>query len=93
MSAIMPDALADRLSRIKSMSAKELGFDDRDHLSFGDHVVEFDQNCLDFPGYCRCHRDFHFHRFDESNLVAVADTQLRLLPQARTRGRRLQSQS
>ena len=32
--------------------AKWLGFDDRDHLSFSDHVVEFDQNCLDFTGYC-----------------------------------------
>src|SRR4051794_26561154 len=49
------------------------GFDDCDDLSFGDHVVELDQNCLDFPSYCRGYRDFHFHRFDESNLVAVTD--------------------
>src|SRR5215218_3914743 len=47
------------------------GFDNRDDLAFSDDVVELDQNCLDFPGNCRCYRDFHFHRFDESNLVAV----------------------
>src|ERR1044072_5546668 len=50
-----------------------LGLDDRDDLSFSDHVVELDQNSLDFPGFCRCHRNFHLHRCDESNLVAVAD--------------------
>ena len=36
--------LPDRLSRIKSMSRATLGFDDRDDLSFGNDVVEVDQN-------------------------------------------------
>src|SRR6476646_1050466 len=49
------------------------GFDDRDDLAFGNHVIEFDQKYLDFPGCCRRHRDFHLHRFDERDLVAVAD--------------------
>ena len=31
------------------MRVVRLSFDDRDDLSFGDDVVEFDQDCLDFP--------------------------------------------
>ena len=50
------------------------GFDDRDDLAFCNHVIEFNQKCLDFPGNCRGYRDFHLHRFDESNLVTVTDT-------------------
>src|ERR1700712_2072057 len=50
-----------------------LGVDDGDDLSFSDDVVEFDQNRLDFPCCRRGDRDFHLHRFDEGNLVAVTD--------------------
>jgi hypothetical protein len=51
-SALMVSALGDRLSRNKSMTAPDLGFDDRDDLAFGNHFIEFDQKCLDFPGCC-----------------------------------------
>jgi hypothetical protein len=51
-----------------------LRFDDRDDLAFGDDIVEFDQYYLDFPCCRRRYRDFHFHGFDERNLVAVTDT-------------------
>ena len=27
----------------------KLGFDDRDDLAFGNHFIELDQKCLDFP--------------------------------------------
>src|SRR4029077_6064187 len=70
--ACMPVTTPDRLSRIKSIIA-QLRIDDRDDLSFGDHVVEFDQYCLDFPCCRRSHRDFHLHGFDESTLAAAAD--------------------
>jgi hypothetical protein len=50
-----------------------LSFDDCHDLSFGDDVVEFDQDSLDSSGRRRRDRDFHFHRFNESNLVAIAD--------------------
>ena len=50
-----------------------LSFDDRDDLSFGDDVVEFDQDSLDSSCRRLGDRDFHLHRFDESDLVAVAD--------------------
>src|SRR5437764_12851887 len=68
----MPDTTPDRLSCIKSMITR-LRVDDRDDLSLGDDIVEFDQYCLDFPCRRRCHRDFHLHRLDECNLLAVTD--------------------
>ena len=78
-SAIMPVATGGQIVAHQKYERESLGFDDRDDLSFSDHVVEFDQNCLDFPGNCRSYRDFHLHRFDERNLVAVTDAARRLL--------------
>jgi hypothetical protein len=39
--------VAEHISR-KSYDAIRLSFDDRNDLSFGDDVVEFDEDCLDF---------------------------------------------
>src|ERR1700709_380791 len=62
-----------QIDAYQNSGGEYLGIDDRDDLSFGDDVVEFDQYCLDFPCCRRGNRDFHLHGFDEGNLVAVTD--------------------
>src|SRR6185312_9516479 len=69
-------AALDRLSRNRRKrvyAAIKLSFDDCDDLSFSDDVVELDQDSLDSSCRRRRHRNLHLHRFDESDLVAVAD--------------------
>src|SRR5438093_12328204 len=66
----------DRLSRNRRKhvyAVIRLSFDDGDDLSFSDDVVELDQDSLDSSCRRRRDRNFHLHRFDESDLVAVAD--------------------
>jgi hypothetical protein len=53
--------------------AIRLSFDDCDDLSFGDDVIEADEDSLDSSCRRRRDRNFHLHGFDERNLVAVAD--------------------
>src|SRR5882757_9015066 len=49
------------------------GFEDGEHLTLSHDVVETDENRFEFPGR-RCRdRDFHLHRFDEYDVIAVAD--------------------
>jgi len=50
-----------------------LSFDDRNDLSFSDHVVELNKDSLDSSCRRRRDRNFHLHGFDKSNLIAVAD--------------------
>src|SRR5256885_16666809 len=57
----------------KAYAVIRLSFDDRNDLSFGDDVIEFDKNSLDSSCRRRRDRNFHLHRFDESDLVAVTD--------------------
>src|SRR6266550_4037170 len=67
-------AVRDRLPRSCSCRISiSSGFEDGEDLSFGDNVVETDKN--QFKLSCRRgrDRDFHLHRFDERNVVAVAD--------------------
>ena len=59
--------------RKKAYAVIRLSFDDRNDLSFSDDVVELDKDSLDSSCRRRRDRDFHLHRFDKSNLVAVAD--------------------
>jgi hypothetical protein len=49
------------------------GFEDDEDLAFGDHVVETDQYRFELARGRRSDRDFHFHGFDECNVVAIAD--------------------
>src|SRR6266849_8800592 len=49
------------------------GLDDGEDLSFGNHVVEADQYGFELARGRRSHRNFHLHRFDECNVVAIAD--------------------
>jgi hypothetical protein len=55
-------------------AAIRLSFDDRNDLSFGDDVIEFDKDRLDSSGRRRRDWNFHLHGFDESNLVTIADS-------------------
>src|SRR6187431_2451338 len=59
--------------RKKAYAVIRLSFDDRNDLSFSDDVVDLDKDSLDSSCRRRRDRDFHLHRFDKSNLVAVAD--------------------
>jgi hypothetical protein len=46
---------------------------DGENLSFGDHVIELDEDRFQLAGGRRSDRDFHLHGFDEGDIVAVAD--------------------
>ncbi|MCS3448785.1 hypothetical protein M2222_002394 [Bradyrhizobium elkanii] len=70
--AISAAASPDRLSRPDGKDGIS-GLDDRDRLAFGNDIVDLDQNRLDFACCRRRDRYFHLHRFDERNLVAIAD--------------------
>src|SRR6266404_9322103 len=50
----------------------ESGLDDGEDLSFGNHVVEADQDGFELARGGRSHRNFHLHRFDECNVFAIA---------------------
>src|ERR1700733_14762568 len=47
--------------------------DDRQHLSFGDNVVDLDEQRFELSRRRRGDRDFHFHCFDECDVVAFAN--------------------
>src|SRR6266568_1927427 len=67
---------SDRLSRRTKVYVdvlKRSGLDDGEDLSFGNHVVETDQYGFELARGRRSHRNFHLHRFDECNVVAIAD--------------------
>src|SRR6202165_228064 len=49
------------------------GLDDRQHLAFGNHVVEADEYRFELARGRRSDRNFHLHGFDECNFVAIAD--------------------
>jgi hypothetical protein len=49
------------------------GFEDDEDLAFGNHVVEADQYRFELARGRRSDRNFHFHGFDECNVVAIAD--------------------
>ena len=49
------------------------GFKDSESLSFGDHIIEADEDRNDFSGCRRSHRNFHFHGFDKGYVVAFAN--------------------
>jgi hypothetical protein len=53
--------------------AHRSGFDDDEHLAFGNHVVETDEYRFELARGRRRDRDFHFHGFDECDVVAIAD--------------------
>src|SRR5215831_6628332 len=47
--------------------------DDRHHLTFGDDVVDGNENGFQLARGRRRDRNFHLHGFHEGNVVAVAD--------------------
>src|SRR5204862_1179146 len=49
------------------------GFHDRQHLSFGNNIVDVDEDGFEPAGGGRSDRDFHFHRFDEYDVLAVTN--------------------
>jgi hypothetical protein len=49
------------------------GLDDRQHLTFGNHVVEADKDRFELSCGGRGDRNFHLHGLDEDDVVAVAD--------------------
>src|SRR6266571_3919163 len=49
------------------------GFEDGEHLPLSHDVVETNENRFEFPGRRGGNRDFHLHRFDEYDVIAVAD--------------------
>src|SRR5207249_3327989 len=53
--------------------AMTLRLDHRDDLTFGQHVVDLDQDALDLARRGGGHRDFHLHRLDHDDIVAIAD--------------------
>jgi hypothetical protein len=50
-----------------------LCLDDRDDLALGDDVVNAYEQSLYFSRCRRRNRNFHLHRFDECDLIAIAD--------------------
>src|SRR5258706_327449 len=48
-----------------------LRLDDGHHLSFGNYVVEANQDGFELARCGRSHRNFHLHRFDEGNVIQV----------------------
>src|SRR5882724_10288484 len=73
-------AVRDGLSRRRVGSQRQCrpnglssGFEDGKDLSFDNHIVETDENRFEFSRR-RCRdRDFHLHRFDEYDVIAIAD--------------------
>jgi hypothetical protein len=45
--------------------------DDRDRLSFGDDIVELDEQRFDRAARGRGHRYLHLHGFDDYNVIAI----------------------
>ena len=54
------------------------GRDDRDDLAFGDDIVDRDQDGFQCSCRGRSDRNFHLHRFDEGDVLAVADFSAKL---------------
>src|SRR6266852_7772917 len=49
------------------------GFEDGKDLSFGNHIIEADKNRFEFSRRRGGNRDLHLHRFDEYDVIAIAD--------------------
>src|SRR6266478_9792815 len=49
------------------------GFEDGEHLTLSDDVVEADENRFEFPRCRGGNRGLHLHRFDEYDVVPIAD--------------------
>jgi hypothetical protein len=49
------------------------GLDDRDRLAFGDDVVDGNEDGFHLARGRLSDRDFHFHGFDEGDVVAIAN--------------------
>ena len=49
------------------------GLDDRDHLAFGHHLVDRDQDGFQPAARGRGDRNLHFHGFDDGDVVAIVN--------------------
>jgi hypothetical protein len=70
------DRLSRNPSRTKVYAAVVIiasRFEDGEHLSFCNHIVEADEDGFEFARGRRGDRDLHLHGFDEGNVVAIAD--------------------
>src|SRR4051794_3866012 len=57
--------------RAASRRETELRLHERDNLSFGDDIVDLHEQRFELSRGGRGDRDFHLHRFDKSDIVAV----------------------
>jgi hypothetical protein len=72
------DTLSRNLPRTKVYTAAGIAnasrFEDGEHLSLRNHIVEADEYGFEFARGRRGDRDLHLHGFDESYVVAIADS-------------------
>src|SRR5215210_2282034 len=68
-------ALLDTLShnRTKRRVQFALRLHNRQHLAFGNDVIDADEDGFKPAGCGRCDRNFHFHGFNEYDVVAIAN--------------------
>jgi hypothetical protein len=69
---VLLDTLSQKRTAVGAVSA--LRFHNREHLAFGNDVVDTDEDGFKPAGCGRCDRDFHFHGFNENDVVAIANT-------------------
>src|SRR5205814_10636255 len=61
------------MSQKEDKGLQRSGFHDRQYLSFRNNVVDVDEDGFEPARGGRSNRDFHFHRFDEYDVLAVAN--------------------
>ena len=66
---------AAQLRRAQPFGSNQVGtgVENGEHLAFGHHVVELDEDRCELARRRRGHRDFHLHGLDEGDVLAVAD--------------------